>query len=206
MAWEFPLMFIKMNNFIKNLKITKNQRIMKTFIFNIIVTLSMTFSVFSQEKPEPVTNQMEPLSFMLGQWEGDSWSMTREGKVESKIKEHIYCKTDCNIMIAEGLGTKIDPETNETIVVHDAYGVMYVDPETSNLTLRAYKDSEIVESEIELIEDKIIRWKMVIPNQGTVRFTSDYSKEDKWIEIGEFSKDGENWMQFLGMDLTKIAD
>lgn len=179
---------------------------MKIFIYNIIVTLSMTFSVFSQEKPEPVTNQMEPLSFMLGQWEGDSWSMTREGRVESKIKEHIYCKTDCNIMIAEGLGTKIDPETNETIVVHDAYGVMYVDPETSNLTLRAYKDSEIVESEIELIEDKIIRWKMVIPNQGTVRFTSDYSKEDKWIEIGEFSKDGENWMQFLGMDLTKIAD
>ena len=45
---------------------------------------------------------------------------------------------------------------------------------------------------------------MNIPNQGTVRFTSDYSKENTWVEVGEFSRDGETWMQFLGMELTRI--
>lgn len=179
---------------------------MKTRTLFIIMAFLMMTPTFSQNQPEKVTNATEPLHFMLGTWEGDSWSMTREGKVDSKIKEKIYCKTDCNIMIAEGLGTKTNPETNETVVVHDAFGVMYVDPDTKKFMLRAYRDNKISISEIEIISEKVIRWKMVIPNQGTVRFTSDYSQKDKWIEMGEFSRDGENWMQFLGMDLTRVAN
>ncbi|WP_162919930.1 hypothetical protein [Hanstruepera ponticola] len=179
---------------------------MKTLIGNLIIILAFSCSVFSQNNLEKVTNAMEPLHFMLGTWEGDAWTMTREGRVESRIKEQIYCKTDCNIMVAEGLGTKTDAETNETVVVHEAFGVMYVDPETKKLMLRAYKDNKISISEIDIISEKVIRWKMEIPNQGTVRFTSDYSKDNTWVEIGEFSRDGENWMQFLGMELTKIAD
>jgi hypothetical protein len=179
---------------------------MKALISNLIIVFFISCSVYSQGMPEPVTNAMEPLNFMLGKWEGHAWTMTREGKMESKINENIYCKTNCNIMVAEGLGTKIDPETNEIIVVHDAFGVMYVDPETKKMTLRAYKDNKITTSEIEIIEDKVIRWKMTIPNQGTARFTSDYSKENTWVEVGEFSRDGETWMQFLGMELTRIID
>ncbi|MFL0352320.1 hypothetical protein [Xanthomarina sp. GH4-25] len=177
---------------------------MKTLISYIIITLSISYSVYSQDFEVSDTNVMEPLQFMLGKWEGNAWSMTRDGKVESNISEHIYCKTNCNIMVAEGLGTKINPETNETVIVHDAFGIMYLDPDTKKLTLRAYKDNKISISEIELIEDKVIRWEMTIPNQGTARFTSDYSTENTWIEVGEFSRDGETWIQFLGMELIRI--
>ncbi len=179
---------------------------MKTRTLFIIMAFLMMTPTFSQNQPEKVTNSMEPLFFMMGKWEGTGWTMTREGKSNSNIKEHVYCKTDCNILVAEGLGTKTNPETNETIVVHEAFGVMFKDPETGKFTLRAYKDNNISISEVEIIDEKIIRWKLELPNQGTVRFTSDYSQKDKWIEIGEFSRDGENWMQFLGMDLTRVAE
>lgn len=175
--------------------------------YYLTLLLLVIFSITTAQ--ETTTNTEKPtdkLGFMLGTWEGNSWMMTRDGRVASNIKEHIYCKTDCNIMIAEGLGTKTDPDTKETTVVHDAFGVMFIDPDTKKLMLRAYKDNKISVSEIELLQDKVIRWGMTIPNQGTIRFTSDYSQENKWIEVGEFSRDGETWMQFLGMELTRIGD
>jgi len=179
---------------------------MKTTYLNILLFLCFCSTTNAQEVIEPVTNSMEKLHFMLGTWEGKAWMMTPNGKVDSKVKEQIYCKTDCNIMVAEGLGTKIDPKTNKKIVVHNAFGVMYIDAETKVFKLRAYKDNKISISDIDIISEKTIRWSMEVPNQGTVRFTSDYSKENTWIEVGEFSRDGENWIQFLGMELTKTQD
>ncbi|MDU8885339.1 hypothetical protein RXV94_04140 [Yeosuana sp. MJ-SS3] len=173
--------------------------------------LSLLFFAFiitvqSQENISTNDNPIEKLSFLIGTWKGEGWMMTQAGKQTSKITEVAACKADCSVIAVEGLGVKTDPETQEETVVHDAFGVIYIDPETNALAMRAYKDGRANESPIEFIEDKIIRWFIDIPNGSKVRFTSDYSTENKWVEIGEFSRDGENWMQFLGMELTKVEN
>lgn len=145
------------------------------------------------------------LDFMIGEWEGNGWMMTRNGKEIAKIKEKVEYKLEKDIIVVEGLGTKTDSITNEKKIVHNALGIIFFDAKTNSLMIDAYKKGESIQSKIEFIEDKIIQWKMDIPNQGKVKFTVDFSTDKKWIEIGEFSRDGENWMKFLEMNLDKTA-
>jgi beta-N-acetylglucosaminidase len=147
---------------------------------------------------------LEKLDFMIGEWEGTGWMMTRSGKENAKIIEKVEYKLEKGIMVVEGLGTKIDSITNEKKIVHNAFGIVFFDSKTNYLTIDAYKNGESTQSKIEFIKDKIIQWNMEIPNQGKVRFTVDFSTEKKWVEIGEFSRDGENWMKFLDLNLDKI--
>jgi len=179
---------------------------MKNTIYTLLVIFIGCMSIKAQEQTTATENPLSKLLFIVGDWEGDTWMMTQNGKQTSKIKETASCKAGCTVLAIEGLGTKTDPETQETKVVHDAFGVMFYDTISEQLKMRAYKDGKETESVIEFIEDKKIRWFLDIPNGGKVRFTVDYSTENKWIEIGEFSRDGENWMQFLGMDLTRVTN
>ncbi|MFD2823368.1 hypothetical protein ACFS5M_06780 [Lacinutrix iliipiscaria] len=151
---------------------------------------------------DPIT--IDKLNFMVGEWKGTGWMMTRNGKETTEITEKVEYKLENDIMVVEGLGTKTDSITKETKIVHDAFGVIFFDLKSNSLMINAYKKGEFIQSEIVLIEDKIIQWNMDIPNRGKVRFTVNFNTENKWLEIGEFSRDGTNWMTFLEMNLEKI--
>lgn len=176
---------------------------MKKLVF-IVVLILLNSMVLKAQKVDTMENPMNNLNFMLGEWEGTGWMMTREGKEESDMREKVECKQGCNIMIVEGLGTKTDPDTKELKISHEAFGVITYNFDTKSYQLRAYKDGNVTVSDIEMISDNKIRWNMDVPNNGKVRFTAEYT-DSTWQEIGEFSRDGgESWMQFLGMDLMRI--
>src|SRR5690606_3635647 len=177
---------------------------MKKFILSLLILLIGISS--SQAQNDSIKNPVtiDKLNFMIGEWEGTGWMMTRNGKEDALIKEKAEYKLEKGIMVVEGLGTKTDSITKVVKTVHDAFGIIYVDSKTNSLMINAYKKDASVQSKIEFIENKIIRWNMEIPNQGKVRFTIDFSIENKWIEIGEFSRDGINWMKFLEMNLDRI--
>jgi len=179
---------------------------MKNLICALLFLLASSSLIQAQETTSINDNQLESLKFIIGQWEGEGWMMTQTGKQSTKIKETASCKAGCTVLTLEGLGTKLDTITNQEKVVHDAFGVIYLDPETNTLAMRAYKDGFVNESSIEFINDKKIRWFLDIPNGSKVRFTTDFNTENKWYEIGEFSRDGNQWMQFLNMELTKITN
>lgn len=176
---------------------------MRTVILILVLIHSSFLSLYGQttkaDKP------LKALDFMIGEWHGDSWMMTREGKQESVMKEIVECKQDCNIMVVEGLGTKFDSETKEVKITHEAFAVITYDMDSQSYQIRAYKDGNVTKSDIEILSENRIRWKMEVPNRGKVRFTIDYT-DTTWKETGEFSRDdGESWMQFLGMELTKVS-
>lgn len=54
-------------------------------------------------------------------------------------------------------------------------------------------------------EDESFIWWFDV-SSGTVRYTIDLSKPGHWTEIGEYSADGEHWMQFLELKLTRSGD
>jgi len=179
---------------------------MKKFIYALFFVLVGTLMAQAQDEAMSKENLLDKLKFIIGEWEGEGWMMTQTGKQFTKIKETASCKAGCTVLALEGLGTKLDTITKEKKIVHDAFGVIYLDSKTNTLAMRAYKDGYVNESEIEFISDKKIRWFMDIPNGSKIRFTTDYSTENKWMEVGEFSRDGNNWVQFLAMELTKITN
>lgn len=100
--------------------------------------------------------------------------MTQNGKLLSQVTEKAECKLDCNIITVSGLGTRTDSLTNQTKVVHDAFGTITYDKATNQFYMRAYKTDNVIETAIEFIAEKTIRWKLEIPNGGgTMRFTAD---------------------------------
>ncbi|MDX2245966.1 MAG: hypothetical protein SF052_04260 [Bacteroidia bacterium] len=152
-------------------------------------------------------NEINPLSFMVGKWEGSGWMMTREGKQFTNITENVMCKLDCAVLSVEGLGTKLDSLTNKQITVHDAFGVIAKDLKSNKWVMRAYKKEEVIDAEIVFVSEKVIRWELPIPNNGgTMRFTTDFATTDKWKGTGEYSRDGKNWMIMMQTELTKLTD
>jgi len=149
-------------------------------------------------------NPLDRISFMLGEWQGTGFMLTQSGKIYTDVWENVECKVGCTVLAIDGLGTMTDSVTQETIVIHDAFGVIFYDTDAQAIKMRAYKKEGLAASVIEFPEEKIFRWGLDVPNGGKVRFTADFSTENKWIETGEFSRDGETWMQFLGMDLDKV--
>ena len=179
---------------------------MKKLIISILILfIGINFSI-AQNDSIKTQISIDKLDFMIGEWEGTGWMMTRTGKEESIVKEKAEYKLEESIIVVEGLGTKTDTITNDVKVVHNAFGIIFFDSKNNTLSMNAYKNGESTQSKIEFIEDKIFQWNMEIPNQGKIRFIVDFSTDNKWIETGEFSRDGVSWMKFLGMELTRKQD
>ncbi|MDZ4707456.1 MAG: hypothetical protein SH818_03555 [Saprospiraceae bacterium] len=143
------------------------------------------------------------LAFMEGEWQGLGWMMTQGGNQSSNILEKVECRQGCTVLVVTGLGTKTDSITKETKTVHDAFGVISYDNKAGKYMMRAYRNGEVTDAAIEFLNDKTIRWSMVTPQGGTVRFTTDFTESNKWKEMGEFSRDGNSWMKIMEMELLK---
>lgn len=151
-------------------------------------------------------HEANPLSFMIGKWEGNGWMMTQNGKQFTRITENVVCKSACAVLSVDGLGTMLDTLTNKEIVVHDAFGVIAKDQKNDKYVMRAYKKGEVIDAEIVLVSEKIIRWELPIPNNGgTMRFTTDFTETDRWKGTGEYSRDGKNWMLMMQTELIKVG-
>jgi len=171
----------------------------KTMLAFTLILLSFV-SVYSQ-------SEINPLSFMVGKWKGTGSMMTRGGKQFTDITETVMCKLDCAVLSVDGLGTKLDTLTGKQIIVHDAFGVISKDPKSNKWVMRAYKKGEVIDAEITIVSEKVIRWELSIPNNGgTMRFTTDFTTPNKWKGTGEYSRDGINWMLMMQTELAKVND
>jgi hypothetical protein len=143
------------------------------------------------------------LDFMVGTWLGTGWKMMPTGKEETTIKEVAQCRLGCSMYIVDGLGTRMDINGQEQ-VVHEAFGVFNYNTGKGAWTIKAYTSYGVADSDIEILGDKKIRWKLALPDQSIVHYTIDFSVPNTWHEIGEMSRDGgATWMQIMEMSLNK---
>jgi hypothetical protein len=71
--------------------------------------------------------------------------------------------------------------------------------------MRAYKKGDVIDAEIVIVSERVIRWDLPIPTQGgTMRFTTDFTTPDKWKGKGEYSRDGQTWMVIMETELNKL--
>ena len=122
-------------------------------------------------------------------------------RTQTTMTETVERKLGGIVLQVEGLGVIPTPDSAEPRVVHHALGVISFDAQSASYSLRSYiATGQSGDFELTPIPDGVI-WSREVPG-GQIRNTLHIS-DDTWHEIGEFSRDGENWAQIMEMRLTR---
>ena len=141
--------------------------------------------------------QVKKLESMVGQWKGSGWMQQGPNRETFTGTETIQRKLDGLALLVEGKFT--NPEGK---VIHETLAVLAFNQKESKYRFRTYLATGMSgEHDFRLVEGGY-EWGFQAP-VGTIRFTIK-TDNDIWFEIGEFSRDGQNWMKFFEMKLEKV--
>ena len=170
---------------------------------NLILILVITACQLFAQMPDfkkPVQEAMKNLSVIPGIWEGKGWQMDMNGeKKYSNVTEKLQWKLDSTVILLEGLGKKDDGT-----VVHNALAILTYDAANKKYTMNSYLSSGMSTSaNFEVIKpNESFKWWFEDGRGGTIRYTITTDGK-KWKEVGEYSRDGNQWFNFFEMNLTK---
>lgn len=151
---------------------------------------------------QPAQDAMQKLSFMVGTWEGEGWMMLGPGNRQtSHVTETAELKLEGTLLVLEGLGKSQDSE--EERIVHHALGIISYDAATERYLMRAYRaGGQFIDADL-TVGDQSLIWGFTDPKAGEIRYTFSLTESGQWHEVGEISRDGENWFQFFEMTLDR---
>lgn len=149
-------------------------------------------------------DEMGKLGFLIGEWKGEAWMQRGPGKPEYFVQtEKVTPKAGGKALLVEGLGRKKLEDGTAGDVVHDAVALISWDKVKNKYRFDAHvAQQESVDTAIEVTAPNTAVWGFDTP-QGKIRYTIRLTDKGEWNEVGEFSRDGTNWMKFFEMTLTK---
>jgi len=150
------------------------------------------------------SDEMKKLDFLAGEWKGEGWFQRGPAPREFVLQhEKVTPRLGGKVLVVEGLGHRKLESGAAGDVVHDALGIISWDAEKKQYRFAAYTAaSGNVDATMDVGEKSAV-WGFTTP-QGRIRYTIRLTEKGQWNEIGEFSRDGEKWMQFFEMTLTKV--
>jgi hypothetical protein len=159
-------------------------------------------------QPSPGTNPIksERFSIWAGRWQGTSTLQMGPGEPKTAIvDEQIQYKLDSTLLLIEGIGRHVDPDGKSTTVVHHAMAVLSFDPYKGTFSMRSYlADGRSTDAWFKTQPDGAFQWGFEAPNVN-MRYTIRLDAEKMtWNEIGEFSRDGNDWFKVFEMNLKKV--
>ena len=148
-------------------------------------------------------DEMKKLDWMAGEWKGEAWSQRGPGPREVALHhEKVTPRLGGKVLLVEGLAHRKLENGTAGDVVHDALGTIAWDAQKNQYRFNAFSTAGNVETTLD-VGDKRAVWGFETP-QGRVRYTIRLTDKGEWNEVGEFSRDGEKWMQFFEMTLAKV--
>jgi len=169
---------------------------MKRAVMILVLVLAASCAYGAQE--------MGKLDFLIGEWKGDAWIQMGPGKRENVIQtETVTRKAGGKVLLVEGLGRKKLEDGKAGDVVHEAIAFISWDKSKNTYRFNAHvAQQESVDTTLDSPTPNTLVWGFDTP-QGKVRYTIRLTEKGEWNEVGEFSRDGANWLKFFEMTLTK---
>lgn len=150
--------------------------------------------------PVPALEAMKSLSFLEGRWAGEGWMQRGPGpREEFSQTETVEWRLDGGVLLIEGVGKSKSPETGQR---HHAFAVVSFNPMTEKYRFTSYVVGRPPLDVEPIIETNTLTWEFEPQSGSHIRYTAIVA-EDTWHEIGEFSRDGNSWVQFFEMTLKK---
>lgn len=169
----------------------------------LLSVLSLTSA--AQTPPSPELAEMKRLDFLVGQWQGEGWIVFGRGERHTfRQTENVQRKVDGAVLLIEGLGKSKDPD-NSGAIIHSAFAVLSYDKDAKIFRWRAFRaGGSSIDTEAKVSENMLV-WGFRDPRGGNMRFTITLNEKGQWFEIGEMSRDGQTWIKFFEMTLTRMA-
>jgi len=171
---------------------------MKIFLLTTILLLTTICTIFAQENTAEMQRaEVKKLDSMVGQWKGSGWMQQGPNRQTFTGTENVQRKLDGLALLIEGKFT--NPEGK---VIHETLAILDFNTKESKYRFRTYLASGMTgEQDYRLLADGY-EWGFQT-QAGTIRYTIK-TTNDVWFEIGEFSKDGKNWIKIFEMKLEKV--
>ncbi|MBL7857105.1 MAG: hypothetical protein JNM57_05395 [Cyclobacteriaceae bacterium] len=178
----------------------------------ILTLLALTTMHVGCSLAQSDTNHKQKLKIFeswIGHWQGEGFM--KQGPGEGKrsiIDERLEYKLDGGIILIEGIGKTIDPNSKEEIIVHHAIGILSFNPFGGEYAFKSYlQDSRSTDAWFKATSEHTFEWGFDIPQGGKTKYSIVLNPNEKtWNEIGEYSRDGNTWMKFFEMNLKKISN
>lgn len=171
----------------------------------IAALLFIGASLYAQPSEQLAKEKMKVFAAWAGRWKGDGMMKMGPGDPKkSSVDEKVELKLEGSLLVVEGVGKAIDPNTKQEMVVHHAYGIVSYDQMKNEYKFKTYlKDGRSTDAWFNVVSDNKYQWGFDLPT-GKTRYSIDIDPINKtWVETGEFSQDGNNWYKFFSMNLTK---
>jgi hypothetical protein len=150
-------------------------------------------------------SELQKLDFLLGEWQGEGWIEFGPGQRHTaRQTETVQRKAGGALFLIEGLG--LERRGDQDVPVHQAFAVVSYDSQAKRPRLRAWRaGGEEVTCEPELGE-RSLSWGFTDGRSGMqIKFTIKLNEAGQWVEVGESSRDGKSWRQFMEMKLQKVG-
>jgi hypothetical protein len=160
----------------------------------LLLLATSTFAFAGSPDPAPAPDPaMARLDFLVGEWKGEGWMMTREGKRETfASSEVIRRKLLDTALLVEGTHTGFEAMA---VVTWDAKAQQY---RWRSFTSRGAG----ADAQAKLVGERTLQW---FPSESA-RYTIEISADGQWVEVGEYSRDGgKTWSQFFEMRLQRVG-
>ena len=165
----------------------------------IALAFALTFALHAQMPREASDDHlaaMKKLSFLVGEWQGESWMQMGPEKRTSKGTEVVQLKLGGLLLVVEG---RFESGGQ---VIHNAYGVLSYDPRAKQYRFHAYTANGYMADAKVDVKETGFDWSFE-PNPGTtVRYEMRLDDKGEWLEKGFFVREG-NPIQFFEMRLKK---
>jgi hypothetical protein len=115
--------------------------------------------------------------------------------------EDVQFKLDGTVLQIEGIGRRPDNE-----IAFNALALINFDVVKGDYAMRSYlRDGRWTDAWFKVAGDNSFNWGYTLPrNSGQIRYTITLKDSGQtWHEIGEFSRDGTNWVKSFEMTLTR---
>jgi hypothetical protein len=165
-----------------------------------LLLLALSMPLLAQSPTSTQREEMKKLGFLQGEWEGEGWIITPDGKRFEYIQtERIQYKLGGAALLIEGMGK--DKSTNA--VAFEAIAVVFYDDKAKLYRMHSgTTEGRSGDAEMRLIEGGV-QWGLEFPG-GRVSYTIKLTQRGEWFEVGEFSQEGSTWRKFHEMTLKKV--
>lgn len=148
---------------------------------------------------------MKKLVWAAGEWKGVGHVAMGPGeRKDSQVHEKLQFKLEGTVLLIEGRGTRT--EGGKEMVVHNALAVISFNPGTGKYEMKSWlADGRSTDAWIELVGDRGFDWGFDLPGGvGKTRYKMRLNDKGQWVEKGEFTRDGQQYMEFFEMTLDRV--